>query len=83
MYALPHLRSDDVGAGKVGDDGHDHVAVRHAAVDFELLELDAGVVRHALHDGARHERVRLKGGARDVSGGRVRREACIYALRNT
>ena len=74
--ALSHLGADDGEAADVGEDLHDLVAVGHAAVDHEVLEVRLGVELHALEDRAGLEGVRLERRERDVRGGGVGRQTC-------
>lgn len=72
---LAHLGTYDVGAGEVGQDSHDHVTVRHATVDLELLERDPGIALHAVNNSTGHVGVGLESSTGDVCGCGVRGHA--------
>ena len=64
---LGHLRPDHGHLQAVGLELHQQVVVDHAAVDLELLQLDAGVRLHGVEDLAGLPRGRLEGGPGDVA----------------
>ena len=73
-HALAHLGPDDGEAADVREDLHRGVAVRHAAVDHEVLEVLLRVELHALEDLARLERVCFERRPADVARGGVCRQ---------
>jgi hypothetical protein len=74
-YTLSHFRSDDAESTDIGQDFHGQVAVGHATVDLQVLEIGSRVAPHALDDSTSLESVGLESCASNVGGIGILRHA--------
>lgn len=69
MCSLSHLRTDDAETANVSKDAHCNIAVGHASIDLQMLEVGPRVQLHALDHGTSLESVGLQSSTCDM--GRV------------
>ena len=67
-HTLSHLRSNNAESANIGQDFHGKVAVGHATINLQVLELSPRVTVHAFDDSAGLEGICLKGSPSDVGG---------------